>query len=83
MNYLKAYHFINDYKKGEIKNLDKKINIIYRNNNKVIKKEDLINIRDECNKTGNKLYVSNNFKNIPLSAPGEVDCSFIFSKSII
>ena len=61
MNYLKAYHFINDYKKGEINNLDKKINIIYRNNNKTIKERDLINIRDECNKTGNKLYVSNNF----------------------
>ena len=58
---LKAYHFINDYKKGEIKNLDKKINIIYRNNNKTIKEDDIKNIKTECKETGQKLYVSNNF----------------------
>ena len=59
---LKAYHFISDYKKGEIENLDKKINIIYRNYKNAINEDDLRNIRKECKKSGKKLYVSNNFK---------------------
>ena len=58
---LKVYHFISDYKKGEIKNLDKKINIIYRNYNSVINEKDIKNIRNECKKTGKKLYISNSF----------------------
>ena len=59
---LKAYHFISNYKKGEINNLDKKINIIYRNYNSTIKETDIKNIRNECKKSGKKFYVSNNFK---------------------
>ena len=57
---LQVYHFINSYKKGEIENLDKKINIIYRNYDKLIKESDIENIRDECKKTGKKFYISNN-----------------------
>ena len=59
---LKVYHFISNYKKGEINNLDKKINIIYRNYNSTIKETDIKNIRNECKKSGKKFYVSNNFK---------------------
>ena len=59
---LQVYHFINNYKKGEIENLDNKINIIYRDYNKQIRESDIRNIRDECKKTGKKLYISNNFR---------------------
>ncbi len=59
---LQVYHFINNYKKGEIENLDNKINIIYRDYNKQIRENDIKNIRDECKKTGKKLYISNNFR---------------------
>jgi len=59
---LNVYHFIGDYKKGEIKNLDKKINIIYRNYNKPINEREIINIRNECRKANKKFYISNNFK---------------------
>ncbi len=47
MIYLEAYHFISDYKKGEIENLDKKINIIYRNYKNAINEDDLRNIRKD------------------------------------
>ena len=59
---LQVYHFINNYKKGEIENLDNKINIIYRDYNKQIRESDIRNIRDECKKNGKKLYISNNFR---------------------
>ena len=59
---LQVYHFINNYKKGEIESLDKKINIIYRDYNKQIRESDIKNIRDECKKTGKKFYISNNLK---------------------
>ena len=59
---LQVYHFINSYKKGEIENLDKKINIIYRDYNKQIKESDIKNIRDECQKNGKKFYISNNLR---------------------
>ena len=61
---LQVYHFINNYKKGEIENLDNKINIIYRDYNKQIRESDIRNIRDECKKNGKKLYklTSLNFK---------------------
>ena len=59
---LQVYHFINNYKKGEIENLDKRINIIYRNYDKLIKESDIKNIRDECKKSGIKFYISNNIE---------------------
>ena len=59
---LQVYHFINNYKKGEIENLDKKINIIYRDYNKQIRESDIKNIRDECKKSGKKFYISNNIR---------------------
>tara|TARA_B100000787_G_scaffold126337_1_gene95558 strand:- start:976 stop:1518 length:543 start_codon:yes stop_codon:yes gene_type:complete len=57
---LQVYHFINNYKKGEIESLDKKINIIYRDYNKQTRESDIKNIRDECKKSGKKFYISNN-----------------------
>ena len=57
---LQVYHFINNYKKGQIESLDKKINIIYRDYNKQIRESDIKNIRDECKKSGKKFYISNN-----------------------
>ena len=78
---LKVYHFISNYKKGEIKNLDKKINIIYRNYKEVIKEVDIINIKNECKNTDRKLYISNNFK---LAVKLKLDGIYIpsFNKSL-
>ena len=59
---LQVYHFINNYKKGEIESLDKKINIIYRDYDKKIREGDIIDIKDECKKTGKKFYISNNIR---------------------
>ena len=59
---LESYHFISNFKEGEIARLDKKINIIYRNYNQTINKDIIIKLREECKLTGKKIFISNNFK---------------------
>ena len=62
MMYLEPYHFISNYKKKEIENLHKKINIIYRNYKDPIKEEVIIKIKKACQKSGKKFFLSNNIK---------------------
>lgn len=59
---LELYYFISDYNKTEIQNLDKKINIIYRNYNKKIDLKTILNIKSDCKKYKKKFYISNNIK---------------------
>ena len=59
---LKSYHYISDFKKGEIVRLDKKIDIIYRNYNQTINKGTVIKLRNECRKSGRKIFLCNNFE---------------------
>jgi thiamine-phosphate pyrophosphorylase len=62
MIYLKVYHFIEDFKKGEIAKLDNKINIIYRNYKKPIDEKIINKIKNECRKSGKKIFLSNNIE---------------------
>ena len=62
MIYLEAYHFISDYNKKEIESLNKKIIIIYRNYESPVIEEILIKIKKECQKSGKRIFLSNNMK---------------------
>jgi thiamine-phosphate pyrophosphorylase len=62
MIYLRPYHFINNYNKKEMENLNNKINIIYRNYRGPINESVIIKIKSECQKLGIKLFLSNNIK---------------------
>ena len=81
MMYFEPYHFISDYKKKEIENLNKKINIIYRNYKDPIKEEVIIKIKKECQKSGKKFFLSNNIR---LAIKLKLDGVYIpsFNKSI-
>lgn len=59
---LELYYFISDYNKTEIQNLDKKINIIYRNYNKKTDLKTILDIKSGCRKYNKKFYISNNIK---------------------
>jgi len=61
-NLLRIYHFIEDYEKVYIKNLDKNIGIIFRNYNKKINIHKIIKIKEACKLYGKKFYLSNNIK---------------------
>jgi thiamine-phosphate pyrophosphorylase len=81
MIYLKAYHFIDDFKKGEIANLDNKINIIYRNYKQPTNEEKIKRIKKECKNSGKKFFLSNN---LPLACKLKLDGAYIpsFNKSL-
>tara|TARA_B110000902_G_scaffold93488_1_gene110796 strand:+ start:89 stop:637 length:549 start_codon:yes stop_codon:yes gene_type:complete len=56
------YYFINSFNGNEIKNLNKKISLIYRNYDDKISLEVIRNIRDICIQQKRKFYISNNLK---------------------
>ena len=56
------YYFINRFNDNEIKNLNKKISLIYRNYDDKISLEVIRNIRDICIQQKRKFYISNNLK---------------------
>ena len=62
MIYLEPYHFITNYNKKELEKLDKKINIIYRNYKDPIKINTILKIKNQCNKSGRKMFLSNNIE---------------------
>ena len=62
MIYLEPYHFISNYNKEELNSLSKKINIIYRNYIDPVKVNTMIKIRNECKKSGRKIFLSNDIK---------------------
>ena len=56
------YYFINSFNGNEIKNLNRKISLIYRNYDDKISLEVIRNIRDICIQQKRKFYISNNLK---------------------
>ena len=57
----KVYHFIDKFDELLITNLDKKVNLIYRNYNSYNYKV-IIKINKLCKKQGRAFYLSNDFK---------------------
>ena len=63
MNHLSnIYYFIKDFNSNELLNLDKNINIIFRNYDLINKKPILTKLRAFCKKNGRKLFVANDYK---------------------
>jgi thiamine-phosphate pyrophosphorylase len=61
MNHLSnIYYFIKDFNRNEILNLDKNINIIFRNYELKEKEPLLLQIKDFCKKINRKLFLANN-----------------------
>ena len=61
-NYIpKIYHFIDELNINNIKFLNKKIGIIYRNYQLKPSNKKLISLRDFCKKTNRRFFISNNF----------------------
>ena len=60
--YQKKYYFISEYDTNLIDNLDKSVNIIYRNYRNKIDIQQIQKLGNYCKKKGNKFYLSNNFK---------------------
>ena len=56
------FTFINKYNKQHIRNLDKKIAIIYRDYSKIYNEKEILKIKKICKEKGRKLYLSNNLK---------------------
>jgi thiamine-phosphate pyrophosphorylase len=59
---LNKYYFINKFNQSHIDKQDKETTIIYRNYNQKIDKQKIINIRNYCNKKGNKFLLSNDIR---------------------
>ena len=60
--YRKKYYFISEYDTNLIDNLDKSVNIIYRNYQNKIDIQQIQKLGNYCKKKGIKLYLSNNIK---------------------
>ena len=75
------YCFINDLDQRYIKNLEKKIGIIYRNYDNKINSKDIINFGKLCKKNRRKFYIANEFK---LAISANLDGVYIpsFNKSL-
>jgi thiamine-phosphate pyrophosphorylase len=54
------YYFIKDFNRNEILNLDKNINIIFRNYELKEKEPLILQIKDYCKKINRKLFLANN-----------------------
>ena len=56
------YYFIDKFDINEILSLDKKVNIIYRNYKEINVDQVIRKIKEICNRTNRKLYISNNLR---------------------
>ena len=56
------FTFISEFKKEKILKLNKNIGIIFRNHDRSIDKEELVDLKNFCKIQGRKLYLANNFK---------------------
>ena len=61
INY-EIYYFIDSFNFKDLSNINKRINIIYRNYSKIIDLNDLNKVKEICKKKGFKLFISNNLK---------------------
>jgi thiamine-phosphate pyrophosphorylase len=57
---LNLYYFISNFNEKEIVNLDKKINIIYRNYKETIREDTIKKIKNLCINLRKKFFISNN-----------------------
>ena len=62
MHNLKIYYFIDEFNRDEIKKLNRKIVLIYRNYNKNYNLKLIKKIKYFCLKQNRKFYISNNLK---------------------
>jgi thiamine-phosphate pyrophosphorylase len=58
----KVYHFIDNFDCKQILKLNKNINLIFRNYNKVYNYKFYKDLRDFCKNNGYKIFLSNNYK---------------------
>ena len=74
------FYFINVFKKKNIDKLDNNTALVYRNYNKKLNINDLIELKNYCKIKGLKLFLSNNFK---LAIKLDLDGAYIpaFNKS--
>ena len=59
-NYYKVYYFIDRFNIKELSNINRKINLIYRNYKSSIYLDEILKIKRFCKKKGFKLFLSNN-----------------------
>jgi len=62
MHNLKIYYFIDEFNREEIKKLNRKIVLIYRNYNRNYNLKLIKKIKNFCLKQNRKFYISNNLK---------------------
>ena len=74
------FYFINVFKKKNIDKLDNNTGLVYRNYNKKLNINDIIELKNYCKIKGLKLFLSNNFK---LAIKLDLDGAYIpaFNKS--
>ena len=61
-NFINKFYFIDKFEKNNIKNLDKKTSIVYRNYNNKLNTEEILKIRNICKQKRIKFYFANNLK---------------------
>ena len=59
---LKIYYFIENFNFKELSNINKSINIVFRNYSNINYLDDLLKVKDFCKKKELSLYLSNNIK---------------------
>ncbi|MBD1174486.1 thiamine phosphate synthase [Pelagibacterales bacterium SAG-MED01] len=59
---LNIFTFISEFKKEKILKLNKNIGIIFRNHNRSVEKEKLLDLKNFCKTQGRKLFLANNFR---------------------
>ena len=59
---LKIYYFIKNFNFKELSNINKSINIIFRNYSNINYLDDLLKTKNFCKKKELTLYLSNNIK---------------------
>jgi len=58
----KIYCFVNEFNLSELSQLDKNINIIYRNYKNFTNLQTILKLKEYCRKNQHNLYISNDFK---------------------
>ena len=78
---LKKFYFIENFDKSHIKNLDKDIDIIYRNYKENYNESKILELKKFCKKFGKKLFLANN---VNLTIKLKLDGAYIpsFNKDI-
>tara|TARA_B100001540_G_C15644661_1_gene568224 strand:+ start:349 stop:876 length:528 start_codon:yes stop_codon:yes gene_type:complete len=61
-NLLKQYYFIEKFDKKILKKQSSQTAIIYRNYSKIVKKTEILKLKEFCKKKKLQLFLSNNFK---------------------